>query len=100
MRLIDADALIENLKNLILPNIPEEGEEGNFDNFLSNIILNQAIEDIENAPTVDAVEVVRCQDCNKSEEWPNGRWCRFFQASVNTDSYCYYGAERKERREE
>ena len=53
-RLINADALKENLKNLILPNIPEEGEEGNFDNFLSNIILKQAIEDIDNAPAVDA----------------------------------------------
>lgn len=45
-------------------------------------------------------EIVRCVDCNKSKEWANGRWCRFFRAAVNTDSYCSFGAKRKERREE
>lgn len=45
-------------------------------------------------------EIVRCVDCNKSDEWANGRWCRFFRASVNTDSYCSFGAKRKEGREE
>lgn len=45
-------------------------------------------------------EIVRCQYCNKSKEWPNGRWCSLFRASVNTDSYCSFGAKRKERRKE
>ena len=44
-------------------------------------------------------EIVRCEDCNKSREWPNGRWCSLFRASVNTDSYCSFGAKRKEGRE-
>lgn len=44
-------------------------------------------------------ELVRCVNCNKSEEWANGRWCRFFRASVNADSYCSFGAKRKEGRE-
>lgn len=45
-------------------------------------------------------EIVRCEYCNKSKEWPNGRWCSLFRASVNTDSYCSFGAKRKEGRKE
>ena len=44
--------------------------------------------------------IVRCEYCNKSREWPNGRWCSLFRASVNTDSYCSFGAKRKEGRKE
>ena len=100
MRLIDADALKENLKNLILPNIPEEGEEWNFDNFLSNIILKQAIEDIETAPTVDAVQVVRCVDCKHCDKrnCADGYgWCnRNGEGHGTTDDWYCADGERKD----
>lgn len=56
MRLIDADALGIGICN--------------FDVFSPEGTLyaegwNQAIKCLENAPTVDAVEVVRCKDCAK-----------------------------------
>lgn len=44
-------------------------------------------------------EIVRCEDCNKSSEWVNGRWCQRFCTSVNADSYCSFGEKHKERRE-
>ena len=49
----------------------------------------------ETQGTLRDEKLVRCQDCNKSKEWPNGRWCSLFRASVNTDSYCSFGAERR-----
>ena len=82
MRLIDADALMSAV--------------------MAQDVVDKSVAKrlIIQAQTVDAVQVVRCQDCNKSKEWPNGRWCGLFRASVNTDSYCSFGAKRKERRED
>ena len=56
-------------------------------------------EAVKNQPSTQP-EIVRCEECNKSKEWPNGRWCSLFRASVNTDSYCSFGAKRKEGRKE
>ena len=46
-------------------------------------------EDIDNAPTVDAVEVVRCRDCQKFKTYG----CRMVASGY--DDFCSYG-ERKE----
>lgn len=46
-------------------------------------------EDIDNAPTVDAVEVVRCKDCRKFKTYA----CRMVASGY--DDFCSYG-ERKE----
>ena len=43
---------------------------------------------------------MRCENCNKSSEWPNGRWCQRFCTLVNADSYCSFGEKRKEKQEE
>jgi hypothetical protein len=43
--------------------------------------------------------IVRCEDCIKSCECVNGRWCQRFCTSVNNDSYCSFGEKRKEGRE-
>ena len=45
--------------------------------------------DIESAPTVDAVEVVRCRDCRKFKTYG----CRMVASGY--DDFCSYG-ERKE----
>lgn len=50
MRLIDADCL---------------KEKGHFDDYDMFIV---DYDDIDNAPTVDAVEVVRCKDCRWGRE--------------------------------
>ena len=52
------------------------------------------VQDINEAPTVDAVEVVRCKDC----EWYNTNncgdgfgWCEHFNAGMMNGHYCYFG---------
>ena len=59
-------------------------------------------DDIESAPTVDAVEVVRCRECSKWWQKKDTTWlCRGFgyctecMMGCHADNYCSYG-ERKE----
>lgn len=72
MRLIDADALIKEL---------DENED------VGGWYLAKA--DIEAAPTVDAVPVVRCRECvhfdNRFHE------CRRTMWSCKDDDFCSYG---------
>ena len=72
---------------------------------------NSAIEIIENAPSVDAVEVVRCKDCKYWHEetgwcdqhsWfieEDGEPCHPWESNnwkmLNEDDFCSYG-ERKD----
>lgn len=51
MRLIDVDALIETMRE------NAEGNEGWYGDTLA------FMRDVENAPTIDAIPVVRCKDC-------------------------------------
>lgn len=57
--------------------------------------------DIDDFPTVDAVEVVRCKDCEHSEpcicvvcEEGNTMVCRRFLSHVQKDHFCSYGERR------
>ena len=83
MRLIDAYAL--------------EDEFGISD---EDLVAKEAI---RAAPTVDAVEIVRCKDCKhykpqkKSAHWENrANYCnRVVTIKVQPDDFCSYG-ERKE----
>ena len=50
--------------------------------------------DIEAAPTVDAVPVVRCRDC-RSYNKPKTGWCEVHLDREHLDDFCSYG-ERKE----
>ena len=61
-------------------------------------------DDIENAPTVDAVEVVRCKDCKWFADNNNGEWygCWLYNTILSNerdkpgrDDFCSYG-ERKD----
>lgn len=54
-------------------------------------------DDIDNAPTVDAVPVVRCKHCMFYEISGNGcnGWCNNFRNTRNSWEYCSDG-ERKE----
>ena len=53
---------------------------------------------VENAPTIDAVEVVRCKDCKYSEHWyKDKRRCFLWNEAgidVFEDGFCNY-AERR-----
>jgi hypothetical protein len=61
---------------------------------------NSAIEIIENAPTADVVEVVRCKDCKHYGGVVYGGVCRKYsgyetKVCTEKDHYCSYG-ERKD----
>lgn len=50
--------------------------------------------------TADAVKVVRCKDCKKSQKWKNafgaeGLKCYLLCADIDPDDFCSYG-ERKD----
>lgn len=55
--------------------------------------------DIDNAPTIDAVPVVRCKDCKHScmDNLFGDRWCQLLGSIrvVKEDDYCSRG-ERKD----
>ena len=55
MRLIDADALMEEFAKFV--------RRSNNSDFAPIQTWNDAVSITESAPTVDAVEVVRCKDC-------------------------------------
>ena len=80
MRLIDADAL---------------SEHTHYDDFETLIV---DYDDIENAPTVDAVEVVRCVECSHSEvcKMDDGdvRYCHIYEMQTEDDYYCADGKRR------
>lgn len=86
MRLIDGDKLLETYKNWI-PQISSE-DEGDRRGVETCIFV------LEDMPTVDAVEVVRCRDC----EVPHNKYtgCPNLNGLVTPhDFYCPFG-ERKD----
>lgn len=76
MRLIDGDTLWEKLD-----------DEPWYDNADRDEI---ALPIVAAAPTVDAVEVVRCRDC-RSYNKPKTGWCEVHLDCEHPDDYCSYG---------
>ena len=98
MRLIDADALKE---QVCLDGDCTQCKTGVNEKVCKwNMVqLNDAIERLESAPTIDAVPVVRCKDCKCWTEWDNGTGScsRFALDWIGTDAddFCSMG-ERKD----
>lgn len=89
MRLIDADKLSR-------PIHAEEDSPFGADWPLGEIEayndgIDEAWSKIEKAPTVDAVEVVRCKDCRHQTE---KGWCCFHSSCVERYDYCSRGERR------
>ena len=99
MRLIDADELEELFREVIgsIANRPEIQAD------LEHMVRASAmtVEMIKDAPTIDAVHVVRCKDCKHSEPWYSDKSRCFLWhetgIDVFNDGFCNYG-ERKEGR--
>ena len=74
-RLIDADALIKEYDRVHI------GKPG------------RARKLMEDAPTIDAVEVVRCKDCkyHKDTSVPEYKHCCMIDKTVWHNAFCYYG---------
>ena len=60
---------------------------------------NQAIKILQEAPMIDAVEVIRCKDCRHMVLYNNMRWCSIWRMPNGSgdDGFCNYG-ERKEEK--
>ena len=86
-RLVDADALIEVLKAQDYSNAPNTLEE-----WTPQDMTDAEIFDINNAPTVDAVEVVRCKDCL----YRDGNACDYSAVYVRPNGYCQWGRRRED----
>jgi len=57
---------------------------------------DDAIGVVNNAPTIDAVPVVRCARCRHGEAFktfPGGIFCPYIKDTVPPDGYCYMGEE-------
>lgn len=89
-RLIDADALIA-----ILEKIADDDGDNYFH-------IDEITQEIFDAPTVDAVEVVRCKDC---KHWKHAdgigctdfvKICSLAYYMIGEDGYCLYGERRTE----
>lgn len=83
----DLDALLENLKK-------QYGEELGWQCTVNMSDVGMMIED---APTADVVEVVRCRDCKHSAEQDrcDSLYCAFLDTAMGKEDFCSYG-ERKE----
>ena len=92
-RLIDADALSDAVDKSKRNNPHPQGmirvnHRNEHDHFLRMIL---------DAPTVDAVEVVRCKDCNY---W-NNPYCNHSESTMldtQADNFCSYGERKEERK--
>ena len=88
-RLIDANALIATLEKI--------AKEDRMDCFY----LDEITQEIFDAPTVDAVEVVRCKDC---KHWADGvagctdhvKCCKIGYYMIGENGYCVYGERKTE----
>lgn len=88
MRLIDADALREDMQWCIDHDMYDKPYD--------------YLAEIDDAPTIDAVQVVRCKNCKHWSEWENG--CGSCHRSengynwfgVDATDYCSFGERRGE----
>jgi hypothetical protein len=87
MRLIDANALPNYKFNVTI----EVGEHKG-----PAEIRVAFWEDVKNAPTIDAVPVVRCRECKYAEKtvWSSGEmYCRVWKMNPRPDGFCHMGAK-------
>ena len=59
-----------------------------------NIFIDAIIDEIDNAPDVDAVEVVRCKNCKEKFEYsPNQFYCFLSGMPIDEDDFCSLGSK-------
>ena len=54
------------------------------------------LSDIDHAPTIDAVPVVRCEDCKHGEKEDGLYYCHYTGETWNDGNFYCAGAERKD----
>lgn len=94
MRLIDAESA---MSTPVLPKEYRNYQTGNLDDAYERG-WEDALENLKNAPTVDAAPVVRCKDCKHSWEDIGGLCCSHgvcVDLTVPDDFYCAYGIRKE-----
>ena len=92
MRLIDVDALVK-VKFHGYPEIEITPSDVNAEAYKRG--WNDAIDAIiESAPSIDAVPVVRCKNCEHRDR--HGHRCKVWNHGINVEDFCSH-AERKEK---
>lgn len=82
-RLIDANKMIKDIKeNYVIYGYAD--------------FLNDFFRMVEEQPTVDAVEVVRCKDCKYCDRGNCDFWDDGYGAIVSMDDFCSQGERRKD----
>ena len=102
MRLIDADNLLKQYERIDWYSFSKEGQfmrgATTEDNPLIHYYDGEEI--IKNAPTVDAVEVVRCKDCehlvNATVNGNGFLICDISDMETAPDDFCSHGDRREE----
>ena len=101
-RLIDANELESHFHETKMIEIFPYWKELSFKTQSELIKFGKALKEMmQNAPTVDAVEVVRCKDCihrvyvDMGDEIGAVGGCELFGCAMHYNAYCYYG-ERKD----
>lgn len=56
---------------------------------MTDVLSAGFIQEIENAPTEDVVEVVRCKECKYADLFYP--YCTIWEAAIDGDGYCYKG---------
>ena len=97
-RLIDANALMKQFYNYydcVNEFTSKNGYRG--DTLMDYEVADMIYNCIENAPTVDAMEVVRCKDCRHLgfKGLCDGVCNRKMVGIVNPDDFCSYGERRE-----
>lgn len=95
MRLVDADALVE---QVCLDGDCTQCKTGVNEKVCKwNMFrLKDVIDCLEHAPTIDAVPVVRCKDCKWKADTIGESWCDFHEFTIlSDDDYCYHGERRR-----
>ena len=93
MRLIDADKLRDGIFHRCVTGLTERemGYQAGWNDAL--------MYEVADAPTVDAVEVVRCKDCRFFHKYAFMRdytECTHFDCDVTEDGYCWWGERRED----
>lgn len=96
MRMIDADKLSESIHENVIAMYEE-----------SVAAKEDCLREIEDAPTVDAVPVVRCKDCKRwdddpdtygADDGPKGKCLKSFE-TMCADDFCSSGKRKDEANE-
>ena len=78
-RLIDADELMESIRNAL-----------GIKSMTKSLLLpaeRTIIDQIDSAPTVDAVPVVRCKDCKHAKMTIDGDLCKYCDLETDGDGF-------------